>query len=89
MLEWSLGFEVADNGISVGEEMLVVHWRRNHKKKRSRVKLSITHVTRLCCPQNMDKFFLRNRFGCSVLYVGFESVLFGYGSYESLKLRPI
>ncbi|KAG5408983.1 hypothetical protein IGI04_005302 [Brassica rapa subsp. trilocularis] len=32
MLEWSLGFEVADNGISVGEEMLVVHWRRNHKQ---------------------------------------------------------
>ena len=31
MLEWSLGFEIADNGISVGEEMLVVHWRRNHK----------------------------------------------------------
>ncbi|CAF1927832.1 unnamed protein product [Brassica napus] len=31
MLEWSLGFEVADNGVSVGEETTVVRWRRNHK----------------------------------------------------------
>ena len=31
MSEWSLGFEVADNGISVGEETTVVRWRRNHK----------------------------------------------------------
>ncbi|CAN7077319.1 unnamed protein product [Brassica oleracea var. botrytis] len=31
MSEWSLGFEVANNGISVGEETTVVRWRRNHK----------------------------------------------------------
>ncbi|CAN6839216.1 unnamed protein product [Brassica oleracea] len=30
MSEWSLGFEVADNGISVGKETTVVRWRRNH-----------------------------------------------------------
>ncbi|KAL0700889.1 hypothetical protein Bca4012_057011 [Brassica carinata] len=29
MLEWSLGFEVANNGVFVGEETTVV--RRNHK----------------------------------------------------------
>ncbi|CAN6899455.1 unnamed protein product [Brassica oleracea] len=34
MSEWSLGFEVADNGISIGEETTVVRWRRNHKKTR-------------------------------------------------------
>ncbi|CAN6872084.1 unnamed protein product [Brassica oleracea] len=33
MSEWSLGFEVANNGISVGEETTVVRWRRNHKRK--------------------------------------------------------
>ncbi|CAF1704767.1 unnamed protein product [Brassica oleracea] len=31
MSEWSLGFEVADNGIFVGEETTVVRWRSNHK----------------------------------------------------------
>ncbi|CAF1883969.1 unnamed protein product [Brassica oleracea var. botrytis] len=31
MSEWSLGFEVADNRISVGK---VVRWRRNHKNLR-------------------------------------------------------
>ncbi|WZZ86150.1 hypothetical protein YC2023_114729 [Brassica napus] len=31
MSEWSLGFEVADNEIYVGEETTVVRWRRNHK----------------------------------------------------------
>ncbi|CAN6817634.1 unnamed protein product, partial [Brassica oleracea] len=32
MSEWSLGFEVTDNRISVGEETTVVRWRRNHEK---------------------------------------------------------
>ncbi|CAG7889053.1 unnamed protein product, partial [Brassica rapa] len=31
MSEWSLGFEVADNGVSVGEETTIIRWRRNHK----------------------------------------------------------
>ncbi|KAL0795374.1 hypothetical protein Bca101_066751 [Brassica carinata] len=31
MSEWSLGFGVADNGVFVGEETMVVRRRRNHK----------------------------------------------------------
>ncbi|CAF2127731.1 unnamed protein product [Brassica napus] len=85
MSEWSLGFEVADNGVSVGEETTIVRWRRNHKKYKRRHKAIITQRLEYPCPL----FSVHFRSGHSGRRAGFRSGSFGYGFFGSKSLRPI